>query len=129
MKNYSHLQTGELIKLMMENRTKRKQLDDESADLKKEFDAMQEVMLERLDSQGTIQAKSRDAIVTVNESIVPVISDLDAFYTYLLDTRQPWLLQNRPSIKAFREMIEAGEEIPGLEKFTRRTLSLRKPSK
>ena len=70
-------------------------------------------------------AKGVKASVSISENVIPVVKDWDSFYGYILETKQPYLLERRPSVSSFRELLESGVEVPGLQPFTKRTLNIR----
>ena len=62
---------------------------------------------------------------SITEQILPQVVDWDALYAHIHETESYFLLQRRPAAAAFRELNASGEEVPGIEPFVQRTISLR----
>lgn len=73
---------------------------------------------------GTDTYKSELGTVSVAKQSIPTVKDWEAFYTYLLDNQAVDLLQRRISTSAWRERVEEGEVIPGVELFEKATLRI-----
>ena len=96
-----------------------KEIDTEYAEIEHD-------LLKQLGEQGVSTSKSKLASATVSESIVPAVEDWDQFYKYILETDSLFMLEKRPSVTAYRDLLQAGEVIPGVSPFNKITLSLRK---
>ena len=82
-------------------------------------------IIDILDKEGITLMRGEKATISISEKVVPTVEDWDTFYTYILDSKQPYLLERRPSVSAYREIIESGEEVPGVNSFTKRTLNMK----
>lgn len=71
-------------------------------------------------------AKGKRASCGIVPKRVPKVMDWNAVYAYILKTKSPELLQRRIHEKAWRERLEDGKAVPGVEAFDVITLSLRK---
>lgn len=71
-------------------------------------------------------AQGRIARVSVVKKEVPQVEDWEAFYKYVSRTKQFDLLQKRTADGAIKERWEAKKQIPGVVKFTTKTVSLNK---
>lgn len=79
-----------------------------------------------LDEQGlTSTALKGIGTVGINESVVPNVKDWDQVYAYIKDNDAFFLLNRAMNAAAFRETIKMGD-VPGVEPFTKKTLSVRK---
>lgn len=83
-------------------------------------------LLVRLDEQGMKKASTDDGTASVTEVVLPQVTDWDEVYKHIKETGDFYLLQKRPAAAAFRELHESGQEIPGMEPYTKRSISLRK---
>lgn len=117
---------GEMIDELYNLRTKKSELNRQVELITEQYTALEAQVLEELQRQGTESARSSLATATVSESVVPNVTDWEAFYQYIIDTRQPYLLERRPSVVIYRDLLQAGEEVPGVSPFTKTSLSLRK---
>lgn len=126
MTEQPQITTGSIIDRLYEIRTERKALSDKDKELKDEFDSLEHVLIERLKADDSLQAKTKTATATITETIVPTIKDWDAFEQHVLENQALYLLQRRPASAAFRELLNMGETVPGLEPFTSLSISLRR---
>jgi hypothetical protein len=117
--------TGELITAVHAKREEIRELDVRRKALVAERMTLEASIIEKLDEDGVSSAKGLKASVSISENIIPVVKDWDLFYGYILDTKQPYLLERRPSVSSYRELLESGVEVPGLQPFTKRTLNIR----
>jgi len=80
-------------------------------------------LLAQMDKEGTTNGGGKTATVSVNESVVPTVTDWDEFYKYI--HKQKWfhLLERRPSVTGCRELFETKGKIPGVMPFTKRKLN------
>lgn len=107
-------------------REQKRELETEVKALNDQMKGLEADIMSQLDDQETLMSRGRAAQVTVTEQVVGTVQDWDAFYEYIVDNDAFHLLQRRVANAAYREMVEAGDEIPGTEPFTKRSLSLRK---
>lgn len=106
-------------------REKKRNLEKEIAKLRKIMEEEEINIFALLEEQDIPGAKGHTASVSITESVVPVIDDDEEFFSHVLATGDIHLLERRPSVRAYRELLESGEAVPGLRPFTKRTLSLR----
>ena len=95
--------------------------------LKKERDSIDALLMEEMELQG-VKRTSIDGVGTATrgerENIV--VDGWDAFQEYIIDTKQAHLLQRRVMGSAVIELLEAGEEVPGVMRDKTPTLSFRR---
>jgi hypothetical protein len=99
------------------------------AQIKKNKEAAIELELQLivlLDEQETTISGSKRAKVVLTEVEVPKVDEWDVFYAHILEHEAFHLLQRRPATTACRETIEAGDDIPGMSIFLKRSISLQK---
>lgn len=83
-----------------------------------------EYLLEHPEING-IMGTTHKALV--KDSEVPIITDLEAFQDYIMNTGEWDLAYSlRPSAPAIRERTEAGVDVPGIEFVTDHKLSVTK---
>lgn len=119
---------GESIDRLYELREQKRDLNAAIADIDAQFEEIEANVLAKLQEIGVDSSKSKLASATISETVVPNVEDWDAFGRYIIDTNQLFLLQRRTSIAAYRDLLQAGETIPGVSPFTKTSLSLRKLS-
>ena len=95
---------------------KAKELDDKQA-------ALEEEIFGRLEAEGMDKASGKLASISVGYDTVPNIVDYDALCAYIKKKGHFHLLQRRISAPAYRELLELGKPVPGLEPFQKRKLN------
>lgn len=118
---------GAMIAQLVEIRDRRREIAAEDSTLVEQWDALKKVVLQRMEEEGSNQIGSKEAgaTVTLTESIVPQVDDREAAEAYIRETGDLYLLQFRIATGAFRELCEAGKEVPGVSKFIKKDISLR----
>lgn len=121
------LTVRELVEQLVEIRDERSHISEKDKILGDRFRAIETVLMAKLDEQGMKRATVDGvATATLTEVVLPQVRDWDAVYEYILRTDSMHLLQKRPAAAAFRELIDAGESVPGIDPYTKRSISLRK---
>jgi len=94
-------------------------LRDEAADLNKRLEEMkqeraqyEDSLMQLMTEVGATQMGSKHGTASMKLKQVPYISDWHMFTPFLQENLQ--LLQRRISAPAVKEILDAGEEIPGL---------------
>lgn len=118
---------GELIDRMDELRAERKLLDAESKKLKEEYDEIALQVIELLEKANSSGQKTKRASVSINETEVPVMKDIDAFVKWVVRTKNTHLFTaSCVSAPSWREILELNPKHnppPGTEVFTKKTLN------
>lgn len=97
---------------------KLKALEDEISALDGELIAdLQASSEERVEIKGGIG-------VRLTSSTVPTVKDWDLFYAWIKRNNAFYMLERRPSVTGYRDVLSTGKAIPGVESFTRIKLSL-----
>jgi hypothetical protein len=78
-----------------------------------------------LDAQDTRKAEGKKASVSIGESVVGAVENWDATWAYIAKNKFFHLVQKRLSDPALRELWALGKVVPGVQPFTKRTLSVR----
>lgn len=120
------LTTGDIMTKLGEIRDERRRIGEREKELIEAWRKFEAELISRFDEQGMKKATSDIGTATITEAVVPQIIDWDAVYEHIGSTGDFYLLQKRPAAAAFRELHSAGIEVPGMEPFTKRTISLRK---
>lgn len=100
---------------------------DEAAlkELKEEFDRKQWELMQQMEDAGLDQAKSNSATVFVSKDVMPTVKDWEALTQYIKDNDAHYLFQKRITQTAWKELVEMGEEVPGVEAFEKPKLNMR----
>lgn len=115
---------GQHIQRLVEIRDQLSDLSSQEKALKSERDEIETKLFQYLDEQGLDRTGSRTHLIAINETVVPSVKDWNAVSQYVIDNEATYLFERRLSAVAFRDLIAQGETIPGVESFTKRSLSL-----
>lgn len=97
-----------------------KALQDECRDL-------ENALMARMESEGTQQVRGKSALITISESVRPQLNDPEAFYSFVVKRKAPYLLERRIALNAWKDMVDTlGGPVPGVGEFKSQKLSVRK---
>lgn len=122
---YDELTIGELIELKTKNRD---ELSDAHAEVKRltsEREVIDIAIMKRADREGTTRFATKEASVSVTETVVANVDDWDQLYEHLRTTGDFSLLQRRTSSAAYRELLKTEAKVPGITPRTVRNINLR----
>jgi hypothetical protein len=120
------LTTEQLIDGMIAISDERREIKKREKVLIGEYRDLEAAFLVQLDAQGAKRAGTAAGTATITENILPTIKDWDALTDYIVANGATHLLQRRVSSAAFREMQAAGIDLPGVEAYIQRQISLRR---
>lgn len=106
-------------------REEKRKLAVEEKRLDTELKALEETIFELLDAQDTRKAEGKKASVSIGEAIVANVEDWDALWPWIAKTKNFHLIQKRVSDPGMRELWALKKVVPGVQPFTKRTLSVR----
>lgn len=111
--------------LLYTTRQERLELQKQVEDLAEKEKSYREFIINNLpkDSSG---AAGLVALATIVTKSTPVVKDWGKFYAYVSRTKRWELLQKRLGTKAVTEIWDTGREVPGVEAFTFKDVSLSK---
>jgi hypothetical protein len=78
-----------------------------------------------LDEQGVDRLSTNGVTLSVTETVVPQVTDWNEVYAYVNRTGAFHLFERRMSSVAFRELLDRIGQVPGVESFTKRAISMR----
>lgn len=116
---------GALIDSIWAAREEKRRLESEAKEVSAKIDELQQQLMERMEAEGTDKAQGSKAGVSISKNVVADVKDWDAFWPYVAKNKFFHLIQRRVSDPAYRELLEAGKNVPGVEPFTKRTLNVR----
>lgn len=122
----SPMTLNDRIDTLFSIREQRSELARRDKELKERFDRLKMETMEALDDQDVSLARGNVATVSITEDEYPGMTDFDEFTAYLVDTGNFHLINRSVGVRAWREMHQAGEAVPGVEPVVKRDLSLRK---
>lgn len=92
----------------------------------KQVSEVEEYIIATFPKAGLHGGKGALASATILTSVEPSVQDWDSVFKYVQKKKAWDLMYRRLNSKAFRDRLEEGEVIPGVEKFNRVKLSIRK---
>jgi hypothetical protein len=109
-------------------RERKRGLEAQLKKVKVQIEAASADLLVQLDKVGTTIGRGSFASASVTETTVPTIEDWGLVEQYVLDNDAVYLLHRRVSSGPWKELQDAGTDVPGIRPFTKRAISLRKLS-
>lgn len=106
----------------------KKKLDLASAKLKPlrdRYAAAEENVLQRYTQDELGSVKTKKGLVARTETVVPDLKDWNAFWEYAKAQNASELFRKQVNHDAWREHVELGKPVPGVESFTRVGLQVR----
>ena len=120
------LTTAKIIERMVNVREERRKISARDKELVDEWRSLEMELITRLDEEEMEKASSKYGTASITEQVLPQVVDWDAFYAYIHENQAFHLLQRRPTAAAYRELQESGQDVPGVEPYTQRSIGLRK---
>jgi hypothetical protein len=117
---------GSLIDEIYDLREQKREIEKEMKEIEAQMADLEARIINLLDADEVTLSRGRRASASVTESEVPVVEDWDEFQDYVLRNQALHLLERRASVAAWRELKQAGEDVPGTRPFIKRKLSIRK---
>ena len=113
----------------MEEKKNLNQLMDELSSVRKDIKSLQEQekilklrqndldseIIYKMEEQGLDQIASDVCTISKKIDVVPTVEDWDVLHKHIIDTGRFELLQKRVSATAYRELIAAGMDVPGVK--------------
>lgn len=119
------MKMGDLIDAMFATREKKRKLEEQLKGIETEYAGLEEQLMAQLKEQGVDASRGNKASVSVTKSTVGSITDFDALWAYAKRYNYSQLFQRRLSDPAYRELLESGKKVPGVEPFVKERLNLR----
>lgn len=119
------LTTAELMARLFEIRAAKADLTAQEKLLTEEYDNLSRELLRQMDEQGSTRVATTLGMAIRTKSVQPQVEDWDALYAHIRETDGFHLLQRRVSAPAFREILDSGEQLPGVVPFEEVKIQLR----
>ena len=120
---------GEIIIALNEVREERRAIAKRDKELIADWAKWELRMFLSADEQGMKQFASDVATATITVEVVPTVDDWELVYKYIQENEAWHLLQKRVSTASYRELQDAGIEIPGVSAYNKRKVALRAANK
>lgn len=116
---------GEKIDRIYELREQKREFESRAKELGAKIDELKGEVRQELDDMGTHSLTATRAQAIVTEQTVPKVTDWDALRDYIRDNEYEHLFQRRINSAAYKELVDMGEEVPGVEPFVKRDVAIR----
>jgi hypothetical protein len=116
---------GALIDQMFALREKKRELEAAIKGVEGEVSELEAQIMEGMEAQGVDKMSGVTASVSITTNTVANVTDWDAFWAYIHKMKYGHLIQRRVSDPAYRELLDSGKQVPGVEPFSKRRLNLR----
>ena len=116
---------GAVIDQLWGVREQKRELEAQVKEVALKIEELEAQLMERLEKEGLEKAAGSKASVSVGTSVVADVQDWDAFWAFIFKNKYSHLLQRRVSEPAYRELLDAGKKVPGVQPFTKRKLNVR----
>lgn len=116
---------GETVAYLNELRLKKAALAAEIRDIEKEYEEVSAPLIDFLRQNGLNTIAPDKASATISEETYWNIEDQEAFENWVYATKSLFALQRRLSAATINDLVNAGEEVPGLKAFTKTKLSIK----
>lgn len=119
---------GELIDSMWALREKRLTAEAAVDTIKAEISAIEAQIDERMEAEGMTKATGTKATVSFSYTTIADVQGDEGWtklYAYIAKNKYWHLLHRRVTDAAYKELLEAGKKVPGVEPFTKKRINLR----
>lgn len=123
--NIEDMTLGQLAKLANEIREQKRGLEKQAKSLGTDFDALKEVIYTKLDEQGVDRTSVDGISLSKSDTQQPTVTDWDAVYAYIKDNNLFALLQRRVTATLWKEILDSGEQVPGIDSFWKKDVNIR----
>lgn len=114
-----------LIESLGSLKREKKALEAQVKDMEKQIEGVEKNLLLAMDAEGVIESKSSIGKVTVSDSVYPHVEQWEQFYEFILENKYLHLLERRPAVLAYRELLNLGRPVPGVLPFTKRKVTFK----
>ena len=116
---------GTTVDKLVGLRNKKRDLEASVKSLEGQIEELQSQLLEEMETAGVDKFSGKLGTVSISTNVVANVEDWDALYPYIAKNKLWHLLQRRVSDPAYRELLDAGKKVPGVQPFSKKRLNLR----
>lgn len=117
--------TGAIIDQLWAAREEKRLLAAQDKEVSEKIKAIEQQLMERLETEGMTKATGGKATASITTSVVADVQDWDEFWAFVIKKKFTQMLQRRVSEPAYRELLEKGIKVPGVQPFTKKSIGLR----
>ena len=116
--------TGAIIDELWALRDQKRDLEADVKKIEAKVETLTATFSERLDAEGLDKATGKKASASFSSAVTANVEDWTTFMAYVYKNKYGHLLQRRVSDVAYRELIDAGKKVPGVQPFIKKRLNL-----
>lgn len=105
---------GTMIDELVELREKKAYHEAQATAFSKEISIKEESIIHEMADQNLEKAAHNGVTVHAKKHVYAHVEDWNALWDFLIENRYTQLLERRVAVKAYRELLELGREIPGV---------------
>ena len=113
---------GTQIDALFKLKAKHKKAQEAADAVKEQITAAEKDLMATMLDSGIEKSGAKGGTIVVSKSLVPSVTDWDAYYAFIHKTKFYHLLERRPSATGCRELFEMGKKVPGVEPVTKMSL-------
>lgn len=117
---------GQRVDFLYEAEKHRLEVQRDVEEMKKFIAILEKWFIQELPDTDTTGVAGEVARVQVKQKERPSVKDWDAFYTHIKKKGEFELLNRAVNVKSVKERWEAGKEVPGVEKYHYKDVSITK---
>jgi len=106
---------GELATKLFELKAEKTRLNAEVSMLEPQIKETEKELLNKMREEKLLKLSNDLGTIYISPQVVPDVVNWDMFYEYIGRTNSFHLLERRLTKTAFREMVENGESVPGVD--------------
>jgi hypothetical protein len=127
--NFRELPPGQLVDILYKLRQERKNVEDSADTIKKMETLVEDYLLDAMPKAELTRLSGKLANVSISKKVMPTLVDREKLNVFIKKHNAYDLYQSRLSPTAVAERWDAGLEIPGVDRFTKVSLSVTKLAK
>lgn len=91
---------------------------------KEKLDELETQIIEAMKKEKLTEFGGTGGRLIYNRKAVPTVKDWNELYKYIKKNDAFFLLEKRTSVTAYREILDSGQTLPGVETFFKESLTL-----
>jgi hypothetical protein len=116
---------GTLADQLYAKREMKRKLEEQVKLINEEIAALTETAIETMDAQNTTKGEGKLASLSISSNVVANVLDWDQVWPWIARTKSFHMVQKRLNDASYREVLDMGKQVPGVQPFTKRNLSVR----
>lgn len=117
---------GAMTDQLVDLREQKRGLEEQIKEIEAKYTAVEEQLMTKLEAEGTDKGAGKKGSVSVSTTVVANVLDWDAFWAWIVKTKNTQVIQRRVSDAAWRELAEQkGIAPPGTQAFNKKRLNVR----